>query len=97
MDEEYKTFDIPQEELLNEYYKLRQMSDEYSDRILAIVLEPQNIIPYMNFGRLVKVNEYGWGMVVRYEEKRVSESFIKSINRIQIELTIIFIFIYLST
>ena len=75
MEEGYKTFDIPEEELLSEYYKLRKMSDEYSDRIRVIVFEPKNIIPYMSIGRLVKVkyegNDFGWGMVVRCEEIRV--------------------------
>ena len=46
MEEEYKNFDIPQEELLSEYYKLRKMHNGYSDRIRAIIFEPQNIISY---------------------------------------------------
>lgn len=75
MEEEYKNFDIPQEELLSEYYKLRKMYDEYSDRIRVIIFEPQNIISYLNLGRLAKVkfegNDFGWGMIIRYEEIKV--------------------------
>ncbi|RIA98531.1 rRNA-processing arch domain-containing protein [Glomus cerebriforme] len=72
MEEEHKNFDIPQEELLSEYYKLRKMSDEYSDRIRTILFEPKNILTYLNLGRLAKVkfegNDFGWGMIVRYDE-----------------------------
>ncbi|CAG8439700.1 5850_t:CDS:10 [Funneliformis caledonium] len=72
LEDEHKNFVIPQEESLDEYYKLRKISDEYADRIRAIVFEPQNSIPFMNLGRLVKVKyngvDYDWGMIVRYEE-----------------------------
>ena len=75
MEEEYKNFDIPQEELIDEYYKLRKMFNEYSGRIRNIIFEPQNIISYLNLGRLAKVNfegnDFGWGMIVRYEEIKV--------------------------
>jgi ATP-dependent RNA helicase DOB1 len=75
MEEEYKNFVILQEESLSEYYKLRKMSDEYSDRIRTIIFEPQNIVSYLNRGRLVKVNseekDYGWGMVIHCEEAKV--------------------------
>ena len=85
MEEEYKNFDVPQEELVDEYYKLRKMYNEYSGRIRNIIFEPQNIISYLNFGRLAKVNyegnDFGWGMIVRYEEIKVRKIYYLKANQ----------------
>ncbi len=105
MENDCRNFNVPQEELLDEYYKLCKMFDEYSARIRAIVFEPQNSLPYMNLGRLVKVKyngmEYEWGMIVRYEEIRVRRANFKSkliiINESRIKINLLFIFIFISS
>ncbi|CAG8432887.1 4716_t:CDS:10 [Diversispora eburnea] len=74
LENECSKFNIPNEETVSRYHQLLLLNDDYGKRLRDIIFQPKNCLPYLQLGRLVKVKindtDFGWGVIVRYEERK---------------------------
>jgi len=68
-----------------EYYQLQIALDTCKKSMRAIVNQPLNVLPFLNPGRLARVEDedgvnWGWGMIVNFEKKKVPEKAAPSIK-----------------
>ncbi|KAL4230220.1 Exosome RNA helicase MTR4 [Mactra antiquata] len=72
-EEEYGQCEVPNEDQVSSYYKIRQQLDHLSKELLTFIQKPQYLIPFLQPGRLVHVkngeDDYHWGMVVNFQKK----------------------------
>ncbi len=63
---------IENEDMISEYYELRQLLSEKSADFRAVITHPTYALPFLNAGRLVEIREgnkdFGWGVVVGYNK-----------------------------
>ncbi|XP_022092267.1 superkiller viralicidic activity 2-like 2 [Acanthaster planci] len=73
LEEEYNQMEIPQEESVEAYYKIRQQLNKLGREIQAFITKPKYCLPFLQPGRLVKVkneaDEFGWGVVINFRKK----------------------------
>ncbi|PPQ99955.1 hypothetical protein CVT24_009534 [Panaeolus cyanescens] len=64
---------IPEEELVSQYYDYRQQLDQLQADFREVVTHPTYSLPFLQPGRLVKVNykklDFGWGIVINYSKR----------------------------
>lgn len=69
---------IPDEGTIREYYDLRKQLDSFSEEMQIVTSHPNYSIKFMQPGRLVhikhKENDFGWGVVVNYKERKTSKN-----------------------
>ncbi|XP_032241598.2 exosome RNA helicase MTR4 [Nematostella vectensis] len=65
--------EIPNEESITAYYKIRQQLKKLADDMLAFIHQPKYCLPFMQPGRLVRVQnndeDFGWGAVLNFQKK----------------------------
>eukprot|EP00117_Sycon_ciliatum_P021441 scpid29947/ scgid18789/ Superkiller viralicidic activity 2-like 2; ATP-dependent helicase SKIV2L2 len=63
---------VPEEQGIMSFYNLRQQLDRATTEIHEIVTQPQNILTFLQPGRMVKVkhdeDDFGWGAVVTFQK-----------------------------
>nr|XP_048707548.1 exosome RNA helicase MTR4 isoform X2 [Caretta caretta] len=73
LDEQYNKIEIPNEESVVIYYKIRQQLAKLGKEIEEYVHKPKYCLPFLQPGRLVKVknedDDFGWGVVVNFSKK----------------------------
>ncbi|XP_029024555.1 exosome RNA helicase MTR4 [Betta splendens] len=73
LEEQYHAIEIPNEENVVTYYKIRQQLAKLGKEILEFILKPKYCLPFLQPGRLVKVKnediDFGWGVVVNFSKK----------------------------
>ncbi|XP_031433324.1 exosome RNA helicase MTR4-like [Clupea harengus] len=73
LEEQYNAIEIPNEESVVTYYKIRQQLAKLAKEIEEFVRKPKYCLPFLQPGRLVKVKneeaDYGWGVVVNFSKK----------------------------
>ncbi len=73
LEDEYNKMDIPQEESVEAYYKIRQQLNKLGREIQAFITKPKYCLPFLQPGRLVKVkneeDDFGWGVVINFRKK----------------------------
>jgi len=66
---------IPDEATVRDYYDLRKQLDTYSKDMKDVIQHPNYSLQFMQPGRLVKVkhgdDDFGWGAVVMFSERRL--------------------------
>ncbi|XP_072023609.1 exosome RNA helicase MTR4-like [Amphiura filiformis] len=76
-EEDYNKMEIPQEDRVEAYYKIRQQLNKLAKEIQAFMVKPKYCLPFMQPGRLVKVkngdDDFGWGAVVNFRKKANQE------------------------
>ncbi|XP_056288777.1 exosome RNA helicase MTR4 [Pseudoliparis swirei] len=72
-EKEYHKIEIPNEESVFTYYKIRQQLAKLGNEIQAFIHKPKYCLPFLQPGRLVKVKnedaDFGWGVVVNFCKK----------------------------
>ena len=56
LEKEYESIEIPNEDQVMSYYKIRQQLNNLSNEMLRYIRKPQYILPFLQPGRLVKVS-----------------------------------------
>ncbi|XP_063334375.1 exosome RNA helicase MTR4 [Pelmatolapia mariae] len=73
LEEQYHTIEIPNEESVVTYFKIRQQLAKLSKEIQEFIHKPKYCLPFLQPGRLVKVKnedaDFGWGVVVNFCKK----------------------------
>uniref|UniRef100_A0A673YGB3 Exosome RNA helicase MTR4 n=1 Tax=Salmo trutta TaxID=8032 RepID=A0A673YGB3_SALTR len=73
LEEMYNAIEIPNEESVVTYYKIRQQLAKLSKEIEEFIHKPKYCLPFLQPGRLVKVKnedaDFGWGVVVNFSKK----------------------------
>ncbi|KAM4809152.1 exosome RNA helicase MTR4 [Rhinophrynus dorsalis] len=73
LEEQYNSIQIPNEESVVTYYKIRQQLAKLGKEIEDYIHKPKYCLPYLQPGRLVKVksedDDFGWGVVVNFSKK----------------------------
>jgi len=55
LEESHNAIEIPNEDQIASYYKIRQQLDTLSKQLLSYIQKPQYLLPFLQPGRLVKV------------------------------------------
>jgi len=55
LEESHNAIEIPNEDQIASYYKIRQQLDSLSKQLLSFIQRPQYLLPFLQPGRLVKV------------------------------------------
>ncbi|XP_046900625.1 exosome RNA helicase MTR4 [Hypomesus transpacificus] len=73
LEEQYNAIQIPNEESVVTYYKIRQQLAKLAKEIEEFIHKPKYCLPFLQPGRLVKVKkdaaDFGWGVVVNFSKK----------------------------
>uniref|UniRef100_A0A673WD85 Exosome RNA helicase MTR4 n=1 Tax=Salmo trutta TaxID=8032 RepID=A0A673WD85_SALTR len=73
LEKMYNAIEIPNEESVVTYYKIRQQLAKLGKEIEEFVHKPKYCLPFLQPGRLVKVKnedvDFGWGVVVNFSKK----------------------------
>ncbi|XP_072272536.1 exosome RNA helicase MTR4 isoform X2 [Pyxicephalus adspersus] len=73
LEEQYNSIQIPNEESVVTYYKIRQQLAKLGKEIEEYIRKPKYCLPFLQPGRLVKVKreeeDFGWGVVVNFSRK----------------------------
>ncbi|ODV78330.1 antiviral helicase [Suhomyces tanzawaensis NRRL Y-17324] len=68
--------EVEDEPTIKEYYDLKKQLQSYKEDVRKVITHPGHILPYLQEGRVVKINvkgmDYGWGMVTSFT-KRVNK------------------------
>ncbi|RGB27606.1 dead-box family helicase [Rhizophagus diaphanus] len=72
LDEAYASFEIPNEEIIEEYYNIRKLLDTYAHDMRRVISHPIHSLQWLKPGRLVSIKhadmDFGWGMVLSTSE-----------------------------
>ncbi|XP_031715908.1 exosome RNA helicase MTR4 isoform X2 [Anarrhichthys ocellatus] len=72
-EEQYHSIEIPNEEGVVTYFKIRQQLAKLGKEIQEFTHKPKYCLPFLQPGRLVKVKnedaDFGWGVVVNFSKK----------------------------
>ncbi len=64
---------VPDEELVAEYYGYRQQLDQMQADFREVITHPNYSLPFLQPGRLVKIKyktlDFGWGVIVNYQKR----------------------------
>ena len=78
VEEEIKKHVIENEDLVAQYHLLVKLEKEMMDEFNQYIMGPKYCLRFLVLGRLVWVKyndmDFGWNMVVRYEELRFEET-----------------------
>ncbi|KAL7846848.1 hypothetical protein SRHO_G00218280 [Serrasalmus rhombeus] len=73
LEEMYNAIEIPNEDSVVTYYKIRQQLAKLGKEIEEYIRKPKYCLPFLQPGRLVKVKkeelDFGWGVVVNFSKK----------------------------
>uniref|UniRef100_A0A3Q3MIR9 Exosome RNA helicase MTR4 n=1 Tax=Mastacembelus armatus TaxID=205130 RepID=A0A3Q3MIR9_9TELE len=73
LEEQYHAIEIPNEESVVTYFKIRQQLAKLGKEIQEFIQKPKYCLPFLQPGRLVKVKnedaDFGWGVVVNFCKK----------------------------
>nr|XP_055064870.1 exosome RNA helicase MTR4 [Misgurnus anguillicaudatus] len=73
LEEDYNGIQIPNEESVVTYYKIRQQLAKLGKEIEEFIHKPKYCLPFLQPGRLVRVKkedlDFGWGVVVNFSKK----------------------------
>ena len=70
------SFEILDEDIIEEYYNIRKLLDTYAHDMRRVVSHPIHSLQWLKPGRLVSIKhadmDFGWGMVVAYGKRKVT-------------------------
>lgn len=78
LEAERDSFQIPNEESITAYYRIRQQLKKLANDMLTYIHKPKNSLPYLQPGRLIQVKnndcDFGWGVVLNFQKKANQKS-----------------------
>ncbi|XP_074611941.1 exosome RNA helicase MTR4-like [Acropora palmata] len=78
LEAERDSFQIPNEESITAYYRIRQQLKKLTNDMLTYIHKPKNSLPYLQPGRLIQVKnndcDFGWGVVLNFQKKANQKS-----------------------
>lgn len=78
LEEQYHAIEIPNEESVVTYFKIRQQLAKLGKEIQEFIHKPKYCLPFLQPGRLVRVKnedaDFGWGVVVNFCKKSNTKS-----------------------
>jgi ATP-dependent RNA helicase DOB1 len=64
---------VPEEEVIADYYELRNQLDELKSDFRDVITHPSYSLPFLQPGRLVKIRhdkmDFGWGVIINYQKR----------------------------
>lgn len=73
LEEDYANVQVPNEEQVGPYYKIRQQLDNLGKELLGYIQKPQYLLPFLQPGRVIKVkngdDDFGWGVLINLQKK----------------------------
>lgn len=73
---EYKAIIIPLEDKLEKKNKYVSQQAKIAKQVNTIVCEPENIVPFLVPGRLIKIKsdnvDWGWGVLVSWTRQKIN-------------------------
>lgn len=69
LESQYKGIQIEDENLVREYHDLKKSLDSYQEDVRHIITHPSNVLPFLQGGRVIKIKDYGWGVVVSHQKR----------------------------
>jgi len=55
-EEDYAKLEVPNEDQVSTYFKIRQQLDNLGKELLSYIQKPQYLLPFLQPGRLIKVS-----------------------------------------
>ena len=97
---EFTGLNIPNEGLIRHRRKLENQLDSVRSEVRTIVAEPENVVPFLVPGRLLRVSlssgsenssdepvkEWGWGILVNFTKQRINAKNIQQVGKQSREL-----------
>ncbi|KAK8784902.1 hypothetical protein V5799_008735 [Amblyomma americanum] len=75
LEAQLESFQIPNEQEVASYYKVREQLESLSQELQAFLTKPQYCVPYLQPGRMVYIHngedDFGWGAIINYSKKKV--------------------------
>ncbi|VDI66414.1 ATP-dependent RNA helicase DOB1 [Mytilus galloprovincialis] len=73
LEVKYGAIEVPNEDQVSAYYKIRQQLDNLGNDLLTFIQKPNYLLPFLQPGRLVKIkngeDDFGWTVVVNIQKK----------------------------
>lgn len=67
---EFKSIKVEDEAIIKKKQDLKGKSDKIKEEIRKIVVKPENIVPFLVPGRLIRIKtpqyDWGWGVLVSF-------------------------------
>ncbi len=63
--------DVQYESYLRDILNYKNQIEKYDDEISRIITKPENLVPFLSPGRLIKIRNWGWGAVVNFSKKTI--------------------------
>ena len=67
----YSSSDTDRLNIINDNLKLKNQIDKYQSEINKIITKPENILDFLIAGRMVKIKDWGWGIIINFTRKQV--------------------------
>ena len=78
MEDNYSRLEVADENVVKEYYDLRQQLQNYTKDMRDVINHPNYCLQFMQPGRLVRVKhgevDFGWGAVINFTPRRPEKS-----------------------
>jgi len=76
--EKQKAIPIANKKRISDFYKLKNQLKAASGQMRSILTEPINALPFLNPGRLMKIEfddmDWGWGIMVNFRKKKLPKN-----------------------
>lgn len=110
LKEKFNKFQVDNEEGIKEIISIQNQLNKYNEEIIKIINQPENLVPFLVPGRLIKVKGFGWGIclnvnkknfeveIKRMKNNREKQNIIKSLNGNvnQVEMYFIDVLLYVK-
>ncbi|CCH61671.1 hypothetical protein TBLA_0F01280 [Henningerozyma blattae CBS 6284] len=74
LNKDYEGIKIEDEEIIKDYYELKQTLDKYYQDVRHVITHPANVLSFLQPGRMIQVKinnqiDYGWGVVIDFNKR----------------------------
>ncbi len=79
--EKLSNIQLTNEDGIKEILTIQSQLTKYSDEITKIINQPENLVPFLVPGRLIKIKGFGWGICVNVSKKNFEVEIKKMKNK----------------
>lgn len=73
LQNEEKKIVINESEIVSEYYTIRKQLDLLKSNFQKFVMHPAYSVPFLQSGRLILIEEWGWSVCINFQKKSLNE------------------------